>query len=152
MSLSDLILAALALAAGLLMAWRSTPCTRPLVFGSALLISALLFMPGAQITGAIGKDAVTMLRRLASRTPWDVSDWTHFIVFAWMGLLLWLARPDLRGWKAWGLVLGLAVAAELAQGLAPARSPRVDDALLNVTGGMLGILLAVVCVHFCRKR
>ena len=55
--------------------------------------------------------------------------------------LVWLCRADLRGWKAWGLVVVLAVAAELAQDLAPGRSPRVDDVLLNLAGGMVGLLL-----------
>lgn len=143
MGMGDLFLAALALAVGLVLSWRSDPSARLLVFGSAVIISALLFLPGEQITGAIGREAVAVLGRLAGRTPWGISDWTHFLVFAWLGFLLWLARADLRGWKAWALVIGLAVAAELAQGLAPGRSPRVDDVLLNLAGGMLGIIVAV---------
>ncbi|TWT21105.1 VanZ family protein [Luteimonas marina] len=139
----DLLLAVLALAVGVALAWRAGPLARLALFGSAMLVSGLLFMPGEQITGVIGPDGVRFLRRLAGRTPWEVSDWTHFLIFAWLGLLLWLARADLRGWKGWALVVGLAVAAEWAQGLTPSREPRVDDVLVNLIGGMLGVVLGI---------
>lgn len=141
--MTDILLAVMALAVGLVLAWRANARARLLLFGSALVVSGLLFMPGEQITGAVGKDGIRWLRELAGRTPWDVSDWTHFLIFVWLGLLLWLARADLRGWKAWALVAVLAVAAELAQGLAPERSPRLDDVLLNLIGGMVGVLLGI---------
>lgn len=143
MQMTDILLAVMALAVGLVLAWRASARARLLLFGSALVVSGLLFMPGEQITGAVGKDGIRWLRELAGRTPWDVSDWTHFLIFVWLGLLLWLARTDLRGWKAWCLVAVLAVAAELAQGLAPERSPRLDDVLLNLIGGMVGVLLGI---------
>ncbi|MGY0652477.1 VanZ family protein [Luteimonas sp. A537] len=143
MGASDLLLGAMALAVGLLLAWRSGPASRWVLFGSAMAVSALLFLPGEQITGLIGKEGVGALRRVAAGTPWDVSDWTHFVIFVWLGLLVWLCRPDLRGWRAWGLIVFLAVAAELAQGLAPGREPRVDDVLLNLAGGMAGLLVGV---------
>lgn len=145
MELTDILLAVLALAVGLAMAWRASGPARLLVFGSALVVSGLLFMPGEQIAGLVGKDGIRSLRELAGRTPWDISELTHFLIFAWLGVLLWLARSDLRGWKAWGLVVLLAVAAEGAQGLAPAREPRLDDVLLNLAGGMAGLLLGIAC-------
>ena len=144
MGVPDLLLGAMALVVGLLLAWRSGPVGRVLLFGSSLLVSGLLFLPGAQISGWVGKDAIKTLRHAVAGTPLDISDWTHFIIFAWLGLLLWLCRPDLRGWKAWGLVVLLAVAAELAQALAPARASRLDDVLLNLAGGMVGLLLAML--------
>ncbi|MBJ7574380.1 VanZ family protein [Luteimonas sp. MC1828] len=140
---TDLLLGAMALVVGLLLAWRSGPVARVALFGSAMVMSALLFLPGEQITGLLGKDGVGALHQFAARTPLDVSEWTHFVIFVWLGLLVWLCRADLRGWKAWGLVVGLAVAAELTQGLAPAREPRVDDVLLNLAGGMAGLLVGV---------
>ena len=143
MVLTDALLAVLALVVGLALAWGAKGPVRALVFGTALLVSGLLFMPGEQITGLVGKDGIGAMREVAGRTPWDVSDWTHFLIFVWLGLLLWLARADLRGWKAWALVVVLAVAAELAQGLAPARAPRVDDVLLNLAGGMAGLVAAI---------
>lgn len=143
MAASDVLLGGMALAVGLLLAWRSGPVGRVALFGSAMVVSALLFLPGEQIAALIGKDAIAWFRGAAARTPWDVSEWTHFVIFIWLGLLVWLCRADLRGWKAWGLVVVLSVAAELAQGLAPGREPRVDDVLLNLAGGMAGLLVGV---------
>src|SRR5690606_22269519 len=100
MQLTDVLLAVLALAVGLALAWRASGLARLLVFGSAVLVSGLLFMPGEQITGLVGKDGIRSLRALAGLTPWDISELTHFFIFVWLGLLLWLARPDMRGWKA----------------------------------------------------
>lgn len=144
MGAADLLLGAMALIVGLLLAWRSGPLGRLLLFGSAILVSALLFLPGVQIAGLVGPDAIKAMRRASAGTPWDISDWTHFAIFAWLGLLVWLCRVDLRGWKAWALLVLLAVAAEVAQGLAPARAPRLDDVLLNLAGGMAGLLLAML--------
>lgn len=150
MQLTDVVLAVLALVVGLVLAWRARGAARLLVFGSAVLVSGLLFMPGEQITGLVGKDGIRSLRGLAALTPWHISELTHFLIFVWLGLLLWLARADLRGWKAWGLVVGLAIAAEVAQGFAPAREPRLDDALLNLAGGMAGLLVGIGGVALTR--
>lgn len=152
MVLSDVVLAVLALGVGVGLAWGAGGRWRPVVFGSALVVSALLFMPGAQIAGVVGPDGIKALKTLAGRTPWDVSEWTHFLIFAWLGLLLWLARADFRGWKGWALVTGLAVSAEVAQGLAPAREPRLDDVLLNLAGGMVGVLLGILVRGAFRAR
>ena len=62
-----------------------------------------------------------------------------------------LGRADLRNWKGWALVVVLAVAAELAQDLAPGRSPRLDDVLLNLAGGMAGIVLAIMLRWIARR-
>lgn len=143
-ALSDLLLGVLVLAVGFFLARRGRPLVRVLVFASALVVSALLFLPGAQITGFVGSDGIGHMRRLAAHTSWNVSEWVHFLIFLWLGLLLWLGRPDLRNWKGWALVVVLAVAAELAQDLAPGRAPRLDDVLLNLAGGMAGIVLAIL--------
>lgn len=150
MQLTDALLAVLALAVGLALAWRASGPGKLLVFGSAVLVSGLLFMPGEQIAGVVGRDGIRSLRELAGLTPWDISELTHFLIFVWLGLLLWMARADLRGWKAWGLVMALAIAAEVAQGLAPGREPRLDDMLLNLAGGMAGLVLAVCGVALTR--
>lgn len=143
MAAPEIVLAALALVVGVALAWRSGPGARLLLFVSAVLVSAMLFLPGSQLTALIGKDTVKALERVVADTPWRLSDWLHFVIFAWLGMLLWLGRKDLRGWKAWGLVVVLAVAAEVAQMLTPQRSPRVDDVLLNLTGGMVGLLMGM---------
>lgn len=142
-SVSDLLLAVLVLGVGIWLSRRGRPLVRLILFASALLVSALLFLPGAQITGVVGPEGIVQMRRWAAQTPWNVSEWVHFLIFLWLGLLLWLGRPDLRNWKGWGLVVVLAVAAELAQDLAPGRSPRLDDVLLNLAGGMVGVLLGI---------
>ena len=150
MGTPDLVLAALALVVGVALAWRSGPGTRIVLFVSAALVSAMLFLPGSQLTAMIGKDTVKALERLVAATPWRLSDWLHFGIFAWLGMLLWLGRQDLRGWKAWGLMVVLAAAAEVAQGLTPDRSPRLDDVLLNLAGGMAGLLMGMMFVALGR--
>ena len=142
-TVGKVVLAVLVLAVGVSLARRTRPLARLALFGSALVVSGLLFLPGGQIARLVGKAVVSEVRRLAAFTPWGPSDWTHFALFAWLGLLLWLGRADLRGWKAWALLLVLAVAAELLQVFAPERSVRADDALLNIAGGMAGLLLAM---------
>lgn len=151
MSQADLLLAVMALAVGLALAWRSVPAARAALFVSALLVAGLLFLPGSQLAALAGEDALGGLTRLAARTPWTVSDWMHFVIFAWLGLLLWLGRPDLRGWKGLGAIVVLAVAAELAQGLSADREPRVDDVLLNLVGGAVGVALGLA-VRAMRRR
>jgi VanZ family protein len=99
----------------------------------------------------VGRDGIGQMRRLAAHTPLAAAEWAHLLIFLWLGLLLWLGRSDLRNWKGWALVAVLAVAAELAQGLTPGREPRVDDVVLNLAGGMAGIVLAIVFRRF-RKR
>ncbi|WP_160319417.1 VanZ family protein [Stenotrophomonas koreensis] len=139
--LSDILLALLVLGAGAFFAYRASPVAQAVLFGSAMLASGLLFLPGEQITGLVGAEGIGWLRRWAAHTPFDISQWTHFLIFAWLGLLLWLGRVDLRGWKAWAMVAVLAIAAELAQGLAPGRAPRLDDVVTNLVGGVTGLLL-----------
>lgn len=142
-SVYKLLLGIMVLGVAWFLARRGRPLMRVLVFLSALAVSALLFLPGRQIHRAVGRDAVSRMGDLAAHTPWVVAEWVHFLIFLWVGLLLWLGRADLRNWKGWALVAVLAVAAEAAQALAPSRSPRLDDVLLNLAGGMAGILLAI---------
>lgn len=151
MDTSELILAAMALAVGVALAWRSGPLARVTLFVSAVLVAAMLFLPGSQLVALIGKDSVRALDRVVADTPWSLSDWLHFVIFVWLGLALWLGRVDLRGWKAWALIVVLAVAAEVAQGLAPDRSPRLDDVLLNLAGGMAGLLTGIVVAAVVAK-
>ena len=143
MTTQELVLAAMALMVGLLLARKSGPLTGVLLFASAVLIAGLLFLPGSQLTSLVGGDAVRWMTRMAADTPWSVSDWMHFVIFVWLGALTWLARPDLRGRKAWALLVVLAVAAELAQGFAPDRETRFDDVLLNLVGGAAGLVIGI---------
>lgn len=150
-AVTDILLGALALSVGWWLARRGSPLTRVLVFGSALVVSALLFLPGDQITAFIGRDGIGLMRRFAAHTPWAPAQWMHVLIFLWLGLLLWLGRADLRNWKGWALVALLAVAAEAAQMLTPEREPRADDVLLNLAGGIVGIVLAVLVRRAFRR-
>ena len=132
------------------MAWGSGPVARVVLFITALVVAAMLFLPGSQLAAIVGADAVAAMTRMVADTPWSLSDWLHFLIFVWLGLLLWLGRADLRGWKAWSLIAVLAVAAELAQGFAPERSPRVDDVFLNLAGGMVGLMAGVLLTRLRR--
>lgn len=144
MGAPDLLLALLALGVGVYLAWGSGPVARVLLFATSILVAAMLFLPGSQLSAIIGADTVAGLKQAAAHTPWGMSEWLHFGIFVWLGLVVWLGRPDLRGWKAVVLVAGLAVAAEVAQGLAPERAPRVGDVVLNLAGGFVGLSLGVV--------
>lgn len=139
MSLGDLLLVFLALGVSAGLAWRAGRIWRVLLFASALLVSASLFFPGARLAAIVGPDVIAALEALAARTPWRLSAWLHFLIFAWLGLLVWLARPDLRGRKGIALLVVLAVAAELAQGLTATREMRVGDVVLNLMGCAVGI-------------
>jgi len=142
-SVYQLLLGAMVLGIAWFLARRGRPLVRVLVFASALVVSALLFLPGGWIRRTVGRDALAAMGDLAAHTPWAVAEWVHFLIFLWLGLLLWLGRSDLRNWKGWGLMMVLAVGAEMAQALAPNREPRLGDVLLNLAGGMAGILLAI---------
>lgn len=146
-----MLLAVLVLAVGVFLARRSRPFVAAVLFVSAITVSAMLFLPGSQLTAILGNDGVRLLNRFAAATPWSVSEWMHVFIFLWLGLLLWLGRADLRGWKAWSLVVALAVASELAQGLTPGREPKMDDVFLNLAGGMAGILLAIVTRRLLKR-
>ena len=150
-SVYKLLLGVMVLGVAWFLARRGRPLVRGLVFLSALLVSALLFLPGGFIRRTVGRDALTVMGDLAAHTPWAVAEWVHFLIFLWLGLLLWLGRADLRNWKGWALVGVLAVAAEAAQALAPAREPRLDDVLLNLAGGMAGVLLAILLRKLFRR-
>lgn len=143
MTAVDLLLGALALGVGVLLAWNSRPIAKALLFSSAMLVAALLFLPGQQLTSIASDAAMRWATKMAAYTPWAVSDWIHFVLFAWLGVLLWLGRPDLRGWKVWGAIGVLAVAAELAQWLAPEREVWLEDVLLNLAGGVTGLLFGI---------
>lgn len=145
MELPQATLVLLTLVGGVALSWRGSRWTRIGLFGSAVLVTAMLFLPGPQLASIVGKDAVMALKLAAAATPWQMSDWLHFAIFAWLGCVLWVGRPDLRGWRAGAVVAVLAVVAEVAQSMAPGRGPGIADALLNLGGGLAGLLVGFVC-------
>jgi hypothetical protein len=142
---ADLLLAVLALGVAIFLGRGSHLVVAALLVASALAVSAVLFLPTAMLAGLIGMERVHGLYDLTRATPLDPPEWIHLIVFAWLGFLLWLARRDIRNWLGVGLVAALGVAAELSQWLTDGRQPKVEDAALNVVGGLAGMLLALVC-------
>lgn len=143
---ADVLLAVLALGVALLLARGSHPLAGALLVASALAVSVVLFFPTALLIEWFGMHRVNRLYVLARATPLNPPEWLHVFAFAWLGLLVWLARRGLRNWRGVALICVLAVAAEPAQWLADGREPSLEDAALNLVGGLLGILLAHTCL------
>lgn len=142
MNATDLLLACLALIVGVVLAWRSVPVVRGLVFASALVVSGLLFLPGKQLVAMLGTERVAMVERWAAATPWALSEWAHLLIFFWLAFLLWLGHKGARDWRGLILLVFLAVAAECVQALTPGREPRLMDVAVNLLGAALGVLTA----------
>lgn len=142
---ADLLLTALALGAAILLARGSHPVAAVLLVMSALVVSAALFLPTSMLTGWLGRDRIGQLYGLARGTWFDPPEWIHFFAFAWLGLLIYLARRDLRNWRGFALVVALGLIAELMQWLTDGREPMLEDAALNVVAGLLGMSLVWVC-------
>lgn len=149
---ADLLLAVLALGFAVLLARGSHPVVALLLIASALGVSAILFLPTAMLGDWFGMDRVHRLYGLTRSTPLDPPEWIHLSAFAWLGLLIWLARKDLRGWRGVALVGGMGVAAELSQLLTGGRQARMEDAAFNVLGGMAGIVVAWACCAVAARR
>lgn len=149
---SDVLLAVLAVGVAALLARGSHPVIAILLVASALAVSALLFLPTNMLGNLVGMDRVHHFYRLTRATPFNPPEWIHIIVFAWLGLLIWLGRATMRSWVGLALIVALGVAAELAQWLADGREPGLEDAALNVGGGLLGVLLAVGLRRLFKRR
>ncbi|PJJ96603.1 hypothetical protein CO641_12085 [Lysobacteraceae bacterium NML91-0213] len=142
---ADVLLAVLALGVAIFLSRGSRLLVAALLIASALAVSAMLFLPTPLLTGLLGADCVQRLYGLTRSTPLDPPEWIHLLAFAWLGLLVWLARKDVRNWRGVVLVIALGVAAELSQRLTDGRQPKLEDAALNVLGGLTGMLLASRC-------
>lgn len=149
---ADLLLAVLALGVAFYLARGTHPVVAALLVVSALIVSAILFLPTPVVTGWVGMDRVNYLYHLARRTPLYSSDWVHVIAFTWLGLLIWLGRRDLRSWRGALAIGALAIAAEVGQWLADGREPSVWDAVLNLFGAAIGIALGSAVLALGRKR
>lgn len=150
---ADALLAILAVGVAVLLARGSHPVVGVLLVASALAVSAILFLPTQMLGAWFGMDRVRRLYGLTRSTPLDPPEWIHLFAFAWLGLLIWLARKDVRNWRGLVLVATLGIAAELSQWLTDGRQPKLEDAVLNVAGGLAGVLLAqVLCLVGSRMR
>lgn len=149
---SDVLLAALAIGVAAMLARGSHPVIAVLLVASALAVSALLFLPTELLRNLAGMEYVDHFDHLARSTPLDLAEWVHIIVFAWLGLLIWLGRATMRSWVGLALIAALGVAAELAQWLADGREPGLEDAALNVAGGLLGVLFGIWLRRLFKRR
>ena len=142
---ADVLLAVLALGVAMFLARGSHPVVAVLLIASALAVSAMLFLPTPLLTDWLGADRVQQLYGLTEASPLDPPEWIHLFAFAWLGFLIWLARKDVRNWRGVTLVAALGLAAELSQWLTDGRQLNVEDAVLNVAGGLTGAFLAHLC-------
>lgn len=126
------------------MAWGRRPLAALVLGLTSLVFSAALFLPGAQVRGMFGSTLVGWAYGFARELPWSVGQMAHFLGFAWMALLLWWLRPDLRVLRVAGVLVLLAVFSELVQGVLDWREARVDDALVNLMGAGAGLLLGAL--------
>nr|WP_246606661.1 VanZ family protein [Lysobacter antarcticus] len=145
------MLAVLAFGVAILLARGSHPLIGTLLIVSALTVSALLFLPTGMLVDWLGIERVNRLLDQTSPTPLDLSDWIHFSAFAWLGLLIWLARGEVRNGRGVMLVAALGIAAEVSQWLTDGRQPKVEDAVLNVAGGMVGLLAGILLAKLWRN-
>lgn len=152
MTATDVLLAVLSLGVAIYLARGTHPVAAVLLLGSALVVSAILFLPMPVVTGWVGMDLVNYLYNLARRTPLSSAEWLHLVVFSWLGLLIWLGRRDLRNWRGAALISVLAVAAELGQWLADGREPGIWDATLNLVGVFIGIAVGSVILVLARNE
>ena len=138
-------------------AWvgRNTTVGARLALGvTALLVSAGMFLPASTLRALVGPIGLATLSSGAS--PWSLEAVAHFIAFLWLALMVWTLRPDLRGWKALTVLVALAIAAEIIQGLTVERSTRLDDVGVNLLGAGAGVGLASIAlfvrVRLCNAR
>lgn len=77
-------------------------------------------------------------------------DLTHVALFGGVSLLVACLLPRVRVWKIALVLLGLAVATEVAQFWVPGRSPKLGDVYDNLLGIALGLAVATPIRWLCR--
>jgi len=102
--------------------------------------------------------AWTLLILIVCVTISPIQDWPtvfaspsfeRLAAFAVLGALFCLAYPRYSA-LVWLIVLGSAVLLEFAQLLTPDRHGRVQDAVVKMTGGGLGILIGRATLYFAQ--
>lgn len=129
------------MAVTLWLAWGRRPLAAVMLVLTSLVFSAALFLPGGQVRGLFGTTLVGWAYRFAGELPWSMGQVAHFVGFAWMALLLWLLRPDLRVLRVMGVLVLLAVFSELVQGLLDWREAHLADVQVNLMGAAAGLVL-----------
>ena len=146
----DIVVLLMVRAVTVWLAWGRWPLAAAARVLTSLLVSAALFLPGAQVRGLVGSTVVGWAYQFARETPWSVGQMAHFLGFAWMALLLWLLRPDLRVLRAVGVLVLLAVFSELVQGALDWREAHLADVQVNLMGAVLGLALGVLVTLLAR--
>ncbi|TXK64566.1 hypothetical protein FU658_06750 [Alkalisalibacterium limincola] len=123
------------------LAWGRRPLAAVALVLTSLVFSAALFLPGGQVRSLFGATLVGLVYQLAAALPWSAGQVAHFVGFAWMALLLWLLRPDLRVLRVMGVLVLLAVFSELVQGLLDWREAHLADVQVNLLGAAAGLVL-----------
>lgn len=145
MTLDNVLLAACVL---LVTAWLGRgagPRARLALWASALLVSAAMFLPMDGLRANVPPAVLLSMESAAGALSWTLPDVVHLVAFAWLAMALWTLRPDLRGWRAVTalLVMAVASASELVQGLTVDRQMRIGDVAVNLLGAGAGLLIAV---------
>ena len=146
----DVLLLLLVLAVSTWIARSSSHAARVVLFGSAVVVSAALFLPSSMLRATIGPEALASIEVAFDSISWTLANVAHFTAFLWLALVVWTLRPDLRGWRSVAALGILAVASELAQRLTSERSPHLNDAGVNLMGAGMGLLLAAIGSAFGR--
>lgn len=151
MSLADLPIVVAVLLVTAWLGHRTARWAQVVLWLSALAVSAAMFLPMTELRALPPPDVLRWLESTVSAVSWTLPDVAHFIAFGWLAMVLWMLRPDLRGWRTVAILLALAVASELMQGLTIERQMRIGDVGFNLLGAGVGLVLAAVAT-WGRKR
>lgn len=103
------------------------------------LLSVLALVVGALMPGP-WRDAVES-RLFSSHFPF--SSLAHFVLFALITFSACVPPLAKRPGRVLWFALGLAIVSEGLQHFAVARHPRLLDVVIDMTGGLLGVVLAL---------
>jgi hypothetical protein len=135
------VVLSLSILVAVFLAWGARPLARVLLVVVALLFAAVLYLPGGTLSSAVGPQVMSGLAAVARWFAVPLALLGHLVGFALLAVVLWWLRPDWRGWRCVAVLLVLAVGSELAQLLTVTRGARVEDAVANLCGVVVGLLV-----------
>lgn len=150
--LDDVVIAMAALAVAACLGASARPRARLVLFISALLISAALFLPLTLLRASLPLPVMRALESLAHALHATVPELAHLLIFSWLAWALWTLRPDWRGWRTIAVLVVLAIGSELAQGLTVERHPRVSDVGIDLLAEAVGLVIAITLTALGRAR
>jgi VanZ family protein len=151
-TLAESATVAAALTLGLCLAWRARPGTRLALCATTLVVSAAMFTPSRILASFVGSHWLAFAEGASAKLHLSFSDLAHLVAFFWLALVLWLFRPDWRGWRSLTVLVALAIGGELMQGLSEDRSPKLVDVGINLVGLFAGVLLAKSWIAFRARK